>query len=224
MITLAVLFVVDQAVKNWQELTRGAGGLSGVPRIETNTWLWVAAFAALFVVTCSARRAVGRFAVATREDEIAAPAIGIDRFWPRWTAWTLSIAIVALAGALRVQVIGSTNPRQYTLDVAVLVLAMLVVGGMRTVTGAFVGTLLVTAGNEAARQLGDRPTRSRGCRSCSSACCCWSSCWSGRAVCSATPMWPDGCAGAGDGRLPPVAPSPPRSGGDGARASSWRRA
>ena len=155
MITLAVLFVVDQAVKNWQELTRGAGGLSGVPRIETNTWLWVAAFAALFVVTMFRETRSGRFAVATREDEIAAPAIGIDRFWPRWTAWTLSIAIVALAGALRVQVIGSTNPRQYTLDVAVLVLAMLVVGGMRTVTGAFVGTLVVTAGNEAARQLGD---------------------------------------------------------------------
>jgi branched-chain amino acid transport system permease protein len=155
MITLAVLFVVDQAVKNWQEMTRGAGGLSGVPRIETNTWLWVAAFAALFVVTAFRETRIGRFAVATREDEIAAPAIGIDRFWPRWTAWTLSIAIVALAGALRVQVIGSTNPRQYTLDVTVLVLAMLVVGGMRTVTGAFVGTLVVTAGNEAARQLGD---------------------------------------------------------------------
>ena len=42
MITLAVLFVVDQGVKNWQELTRGAGGLSGVPRHGTNTWLWVA--------------------------------------------------------------------------------------------------------------------------------------------------------------------------------------
>ena len=54
------------------------------------------------------------------------------------------------------QVIGSTNPAQYSLDVGVLVLAMLVVGGMRTVTGAFVGTLVVTAGNEAARQLGDR--------------------------------------------------------------------
>ena len=43
MITLAVLFVVDQVVKNWTELTRGAGGLSGVPRMTTNTWLWVAA-------------------------------------------------------------------------------------------------------------------------------------------------------------------------------------
>ena len=68
----------------------------------------------------------------------------------------LSIAVVGLAGALRVQAIGSTNPKQYTLDVGVLVLAMLVVGGMRTVTGAFAGTVIVTAGNEIARQLGDR--------------------------------------------------------------------
>ena len=104
----------------------------------------------------SARRAVGRFAVATREDEIAAPAIGIDRFWPRWTAWTLSIAIVGLAGALRVQVDRQHEPASSTRSTsACSLLAMLVVGGMRTVTGAFVGTVLVTAGNEVARQLGD---------------------------------------------------------------------
>ncbi|MDQ3739068.1 MAG: ATP-binding cassette domain-containing protein, partial [Actinomycetota bacterium] len=97
----------------------------------------------------------GRFAVAARDDEIAAPAIGIDVFWPRWTAWVVSVALVALAGALRVQMIGSTNPQQYSLDVGILLLAMLVVGGMRTVSGAFVGTALITVGNEAARQLGD---------------------------------------------------------------------
>ena len=49
MITLAVLFVVDQGVKNWQELTRGAGGLSGVPRPATNRWLWVAVLAAMII-------------------------------------------------------------------------------------------------------------------------------------------------------------------------------
>jgi branched-chain amino acid transport system permease protein len=156
MITLAVLFVVDSVVKNWQELTRGAGGLSGVPRHTTNTWLWLAAAGALVVVALFRETRVGRFAIATREDEIAAPAIGIDLFWPRLVAWTVSVAIVALAGALRVQAVGSTNPKQYTLDVGVLLLAMLVVGGMRTVTGAFVGTALVTAGNEVARQFGDR--------------------------------------------------------------------
>ncbi len=155
MITLAVLFVVDQVVKNWTELTRGAGGLSGVPRIETNTWLWVAALAAILVATVFRETRSGRFAVATRDDEIAAGAIGIDRFWPRWTAWVISVAVVGLAGALRVQAVGSTNPKQYTLDVAVLVLAMLVAGGMRTVTGAFVGTVVVTVGNEVFRQIGD---------------------------------------------------------------------
>ena len=69
----------------------------------------------------------------------------------------MSIALVGLPPArLRVQAIGSTNPKQYTLDVGVLLLAMLVVGGMRTVSGAFVGTVLVTVANEVARQLGDR--------------------------------------------------------------------
>jgi branched-chain amino acid transport system permease protein len=155
MITLAMLFVVDQMVKNWTELTRGAGGLSGVPRMTTNTWLWVAALAALIVANWFGETRQGRFAAATREDEIAAPAIGIGRFSARFTAWMVSIVIVAVAGALRVQVVGSTNPDQYTLDVGVLLLAMLVVGGMRTVTGAFLGTALITIGNEIARQLGD---------------------------------------------------------------------
>jgi branched-chain amino acid transport system permease protein len=155
MITLALLFVVDQAVKNWSELTRGAGGLSSVPRLAGNTWLWVAALAALVAANLFAESRTGRFAAATRDDEIAAPAIGIDRFWPRWTAWVVSIAFVAAAGALRVQAVGSTNPDQYTLDVGVLLLAMLVAGGMRTVTGAFVGTLLITVGNEIFRQVGD---------------------------------------------------------------------
>jgi branched-chain amino acid transport system permease protein len=156
MITLAVLFVVDQGMKNWQELTRGAGGLSGIPRHGTNTWLWIAVAASLVIVAVFRETRSGRFAVATREDEIAAPAVGIGLFWPRWTAWTLSVAIVGLAGALRVQAVGSTNPKQYTLDVGVLLLAMLVVGGMRTVTGAVAGTVLVTVGNELARQVGDR--------------------------------------------------------------------
>ena len=155
MITLAVLFVVDQVVKNWQELTKGAGGLSGVPILTGTIWLWLAAALAMFVAHWFGETRAGRFAVATREDEIAAPSLGIGMFGARLTAWIVSIAVIGLAGSLRVQTIGSTNPRQYTLDAAVLVLAMLVVGGMRTVTGAVVGTVIVTVGNETFRQLGD---------------------------------------------------------------------
>lgn len=155
MITLAVLFVVDSSVKNWQELTKGAGGLSGVPVLRGTGWLWLGAMVGLLVAHSFAESRRGRLAAATREDEVAAPALGIGLFGARYGAWLVSMVLVGLAGALRVQVIGSTNPRQYTLDVAVLLLAMLVVGGMRTVSGAVLGTVIITAGTEIFRQLGD---------------------------------------------------------------------
>lgn len=155
MITLAVLVVVDQVVKNWEALTRGAGGLSGVPVIG-GSWLYLGAFIALLVASWFQQSRLGRFAVATREDELAASALGVRLFTARWGAWVWSMALMGLGGALLVLSIGSVTPRQFTLDRNILVLAMLVLGGMRTISGAVTGTLLITAGNELFRQLGDR--------------------------------------------------------------------
>ncbi len=155
MITLAALFVVDQLVKNWKELTRGAGGLSGIPRLHGNTWLWVGAFIALVVTHVFQEARIGRFAIATREDELAAPALGIRIFSSRYAAWVVSMALIALGGSLRAQSLGSVNPKQFTLDAGILILVMLVVGGMHSCSGAVLGTVLITAGNELFRQLGD---------------------------------------------------------------------
>jgi len=156
MITLAVLVVVDQVVKNWTELTRGAGGLSGVPILRSSGWLYAAAFVALVAACLFHESRIGRFAAATREDELAAPALGIRTFSARYGAWVVSMAVIGLGGAMLVLSLGSVNPRQFTLDRSILVLAMLVLGGMRSITGAVTGTVLVTAGNEVFRQLGDR--------------------------------------------------------------------
>jgi len=155
MITLAALFVVEQLVKNWKELTRGAGGLSGIPRLEGNGWLWAGAFLALVIAHFFQETRIGRFAIATREDELAAPALGIRLFSSRWAAWTVSMGLIALGGSLRAQSLGSVNPKQFTLDSGILILVMLVVGGMRSISGAVLGTVLITAGNELFRQLGD---------------------------------------------------------------------
>ncbi|MGB8858631.1 MAG: ATP-binding cassette domain-containing protein, partial [Ilumatobacteraceae bacterium] len=153
--TLAALFVVEQLVKNWKELTRGAGGLSGVPRLDGNGWLWLGAFAALVIAHQFQETRIGRFAIATREDELAAPALGIRLFSARYASWIVSMGLIALGGSLRAQSLGSVNPKQFTLDSGILILVMLVVGGMRTVSGAVLGTVLITAGNELFRQLGD---------------------------------------------------------------------
>ena len=156
MITLAALFVVEQVVKNWKELTRGAGGLSGISRLEGNTLaVGRRVHRAAWSRTCFQETRIGRFAIATREDELAAPALGIRLFTARYAAWIVSIGLIALGGSLRAQSLGSVNPKQFTLDSSILILVMLVVGGMRTVSGAVLGTVLITAGNELFRQLGD---------------------------------------------------------------------
>ncbi len=155
MITLAALFVVDQLVKNWDELTRGAGGLSGIPQLANSAWLWGGAFLALLIAHVFQETRIGRFTIATREDELAAPAMGIRLFSSRYAAWVVSMVVIAIGGSLRAQSLGSVNPRQFTLDASILILVMLVVGGMRTPSGAVVGTVLITAGNELFRQLGD---------------------------------------------------------------------
>ena len=157
MITLAFLFIVRQVAENRKDLTGGAQNLSGVPRLDGNTWALVGATVAVVVAVFFRSSKTGRLAVATREDELAAGAMGIEVFTPRLIAFVVSGAIVGLGGILRVQQLGSIGPSQFSFEFTILILAMLVVGGMRTVTGAIAGTAFITIGKEVTRFLGDGP-------------------------------------------------------------------
>ncbi len=157
MITLALLFVVLQVADNWKDLTNGTGGLSSVPRLEGNAWPLAGAVAAVAAAVWFRTSKSGRLALATREDELAASAMGIDVFRPRLVAFVVSGAVVALGGVLQTQSIGSLGPRQFAFEPTILIMAMLVVGGMRTVTGAVIGTAFITFGKEIMRFLGDGP-------------------------------------------------------------------
>jgi branched-chain amino acid transport system permease protein len=157
MITLAFLAIVRQVAENRKDLTGGAQNLSSVPRIDGWTWPVVGAAIAVGVAVMFRSSKVGRYAVATREDELAAGAMGVEVFRPRLIAFVVSGALVALGGILRVQSLGSIGPSQFSFEFTILILAMLVVGGMRTVTGAIAGTVLITVGKEVTRFLGDGP-------------------------------------------------------------------
>jgi branched-chain amino acid transport system permease protein len=157
MITLALLFVVKQVAENWKDLTNGAGNLSSIPRLTGNVWPIIGAVIAIVVAAVFKSSRTGRLAIATREDELAAGAMGINVFRPRFWAFVVSGAVVALGGILRVQSLGSLGPQQFSFDFTILILAMLVVGGMQTVTGAIAGTVFITVGKEIARFLGDGP-------------------------------------------------------------------
>jgi len=157
MITLAFLAIVRQVAENRKDLTGGAQNLSSVPRLDGWSWPLLGAFLAVMIAVFFRSSKTGRLAVATREDELAAGAMGIEVFTPRLVAFVVSGGLVAFGGILRVQSLGSIGPSQFSFEFTILILAMLVVGGMRTVTGAIAGTVFITVGKEVTRYLGDGP-------------------------------------------------------------------
>ncbi len=86
----------------------------------------------------------GRTLRATREDPLAAPALGISITRVRWIAFTLSGAIAGLGGAMFAHVAGTVQVQDYYLPYTFMTLSMLIIGGSASLWGATVGTLLVT--------------------------------------------------------------------------------
>jgi branched-chain amino acid transport system permease protein len=142
--TFAVLEITQNIVGNWEKIGPGPLTLSTVP--ET-TDLWQATVGAI-AVACAAfayqLTPLGRKLRATREDPFAAQAAGIDVHRQRLWAFTLSGALAGFAGGLFVHFQGTINVQDVYLDYTFLTLAMLVVGGSRSLLGAVVGALVIS--------------------------------------------------------------------------------
>ena len=76
--------------------------------------------------------------------EIAAQASGIDVVRERWIAFIVSAFIIGLAGALYAHFLSVVTPSAFFLKMTFIALAMLVVGGMYSLTGAVVGVVVIS--------------------------------------------------------------------------------
>lgn len=162
MITLAFLFVIHEVALNWIDLTDGGGGLSFIPRLEGNGVIYLALVGVVVLARLFKESRPGRLAQAGREDEVAAEAAGINVQVPWMVAFVTSVVIVGLGAALRVQVLGSMSPIVFFFDFTLLTLAMLIVGGRNSVTGALLGVVVITVGTELTRSLADDPVAGMG--------------------------------------------------------------
>lgn len=153
MATLALLVAAHSTFANATGWTRGSTGLYGVPRTTGLTVALVVVAIALAVSLLYQAGPSGMRLRATREDPIAAAALGIDVARARLGAWVLSAAIAGAAGALWGHANLAFGPDQFFFTATFAVLATLVVGGLSSVTGAVVGAVLIGAAAEVLRTL-----------------------------------------------------------------------
>ena len=151
--TFAMLSIVNIVARNWQQVTHGTAGVSGIP---TTTTIWGAlgwAIAAMAAAWLFQRSRVGLRLRASREDESAARSIGVAVARERAIAFVASAFFVGVAGALFGMFIGSFNPDAFFLNITFLMIAMLVIGGTTSLAGAVVGTLAISAVSEFLRRV-----------------------------------------------------------------------
>ncbi len=146
--TLAMIQIVFTVARNWDDVTRGTGSMLGVPTNTTLTSALIWALAILVVVVVFQRSRIGLRLQASREDPHAAAGVGINIYRERFIAFVLSAFIVGIGGFLHGQFVGVFSPDSFYLSLTFVTLAMLVVGGMTSVAGAVVGTVVISVVSE----------------------------------------------------------------------------
>jgi len=142
--SFALLVVLYTLMNNWSAFTNGPRTLFGLPNTTNLTVATFVAMAAILVALCFKESRIGKLLRASREDEVAAAALGINIPRLRWLAFILAAFLAAIGGALWGHFITSFSPRAFYLRETFLIITMLVIGGAGTVSGAVVGTLLMT--------------------------------------------------------------------------------
>ena len=153
--TLASHQVILWVVTHWDAVTGGRDSLV-VPPTELfglqlsgdETFYWVILFFAALATICATnlfRTGLGRAFVAIRDQDIAAEVVGVDAFRYKVLAFAISSAFVGLAGALSAHYYLIVTWERFTFDVSILYLAMIIVGGLGSVSGAIYGAAFMIA-------------------------------------------------------------------------------
>lgn len=153
MATFALLIITHVILINAATYTRGTRTMYG---LENYTTLWMSALWAVLVIIVGfifKESRVGLMLRASREQEEAASAIGVNIVIVRWVAFVVSAFISALGGALWAHFMTAISPQIMYMHTTFLTVAMLIVGGMGSVSGAVVGTVAITGLFEALRAI-----------------------------------------------------------------------
>ena len=144
--TFAMLVIIRTVANSWEQVTNGAAGISGIPPGVTTTKNTALAWALIAIVVGFVFRGtgLGLRLRGSREDDVAARSLGVNVRFERRVAWVAHAFLIGIGGALYGQYLGSFNADAFYLSLTFLTLAMLVVGGMTSLSGAVIGSLAIS--------------------------------------------------------------------------------
>ncbi len=150
-VTLGFGEVVRVVANNLQSITNGPLGLKGLTPYTNLWWSFGFMLFTLFALWRLTHSSFGRAMKAIREDEAAAEAMGIRSFRYKIMAFTLSGIFEGVAGGLLAHLITTISPVLFTFFLTFNLLIIIVVGGLGSMTGSVIASVLFIIGGEALR-------------------------------------------------------------------------
>lgn len=153
--TLCVGYIIYLVIDKWDSLTEGVRGLIGIPApanigplsFETlQSHYYLVLFFLLLVVLVMYRivhSLSGRTYIAIRNSEDLAQTIGISTIKNKLTVFVLSTLFAGLSGALYASFVRFIGPDIGAIAIVFDFLTYLLVGGIGTLSGPIVGTLII---------------------------------------------------------------------------------
>jgi len=155
MATLGLGIIVYIAFNETVDLTGGPSGLSGIPNLSLGgivfdsdiknyylVWFFTCATILLSVNLAASR--IGRALRAIHDSEVAARILGVNVRLLKVQIFAIAGIFSALAGSLYAHTVTFISPTSFGFNVSIELLTMVIVGGLGSIYGSFVGAAILT--------------------------------------------------------------------------------
>lgn len=163
--TLAGQFIIEYVLVHWESVTQGTMGINlpdpevfGLSVRGDRSFFFVV-FLCLAIMVWGAvnlmRTRYGRAFIAIRDNDRAAEGMGIPIFRYKLLSFGISSFYAGIAGALWAYYMISITAEPFTLTLSVEYIAMVIIGGLGSISGSIYGAIFITLLNEGLRLLTD---------------------------------------------------------------------
>lgn len=151
--TLGFLIITRVVLINAEAFTRGTRTFTGVPPFTTLGWAALWALLNLYIAWRLKHSSLGLQVRAARDDPWGARGVGVSIARVRLIAFGISAFFTGIAGGLWAHFLTAFSPNAFYFSKTFEIIVMMIVGGMGSVTGSVLGTLLVMASTELLRNM-----------------------------------------------------------------------
>lgn len=146
--------VADIDAASAVDIFKGAQGIKA-PQDTTLLLVVIVLVISLIVIMNLVDSKTGRACMAIRDNYIAAQSVGINVTKYRLVAFVISAAIAGVAGVLYSHSLAVLAPKKFDYNFSILILVFVVLGGLGSMRGSVIATVVLYALPEIFRELGD---------------------------------------------------------------------